>query len=60
MKHCKHCGKDLARKIEKNEGIYHVCRGMYFCDKCWEYLLDNERKYYRQMEKLKIIDEAEK
>lgn len=24
--------ENLSRKIEKGEGIYHVCRGMYFCE----------------------------
>lgn len=41
---CEHCKKDLNEKVEKNKGIYHVCRGKCFCDECWEYLLDNERK----------------
>ena len=53
---CKHCKKDLTEKVEFQRGIYHVCRGIYFCDHCWEYLLDNERKYYRHMEKLKLIN----
>lgn len=59
MKRCKHCKKDLTRNVEQQEGIYHMCRGMYFCDECWEYLIDNERKYIKTMEKLKLVGEVQ-
>lgn len=53
---CEHCKRDLTENVNKNKGIYHVCRGKYFCDECWEFILMNERMWQRKLRKQTIED----